>query len=94
MRALSNHFHGGYYPANKQYLRNLPILIPENNEQKKSADKIVESVGVIVKAKLKLRDRKLSDRERQDLEGEVESHEHRIDEAVFRLYAVKGLPGG
>jgi hypothetical protein len=34
------------------------------------------------------------DRERKSLEGEVESHERRIDEAVIRLYGVKGLPGG
>lgn len=43
--------------------------------------------------KVKLRDDKLSDRERMSLQSEVESLERRIDEAVFRLYGVKGLPG-
>ena len=44
-------------------------------------------------AKAKLRDIKLSDRERRTLEGEIEFHENRINEAVFRLYGVDGLPG-
>ena len=39
-----------------------------------------------------LRDGRLSDRERSSLEGEVESLERRIDEAVFKLYGVEGLP--
>jgi hypothetical protein len=47
---------------------------------------------MIMDAKFKLRDAKLSDREHKTLEGEVESHEPRIDEDVFRLYGVKGLP--
>ena len=48
----------------------------------------------IMAAKTKLRDAKLSDREQKALEGEVETHEHRINKAVFALYGVKGLPGG
>ncbi len=34
----------------------------------------------------------LSDRDRGSLESEVEAHERRIDEAVFSLYGVDGLP--
>jgi hypothetical protein len=34
----------------------------------------------------------LSDRETQSLEAAVEAHEKRIDEAVFALYGVDGLP--
>jgi hypothetical protein len=34
----------------------------------------------------------LSDRETQSLAAEVEAHEKRIDEAVFALYGVDGLP--
>lgn len=43
-------------------------------------------------AKTKLRDTKLSDRDRKTLEGEVESLENSIDQAVFALYGVEGLP--
>ncbi|MCG3131843.1 MAG: hypothetical protein FLDDKLPJ_02653 [Phycisphaerae bacterium] len=35
----------------------------------------------------------LADREIKTLESEVESHERRIDELVFQLYAVDELPG-
>jgi hypothetical protein len=34
----------------------------------------------------------LSDRETKSLEAEVEAHERRIDDAVFALYGVEGLP--
>lgn len=43
-------------------------------------------------AKVKLRDAKLSDRERRTLEGDVENIEQRIDQAVFQLYGVDDLP--
>ena len=45
-----------------------------------------------MEAKTKLRDAKVSDRERGVLERDVENHERRIDELVFRLYGVDGLP--
>lgn len=44
-------------------------------------------------AKFMLRAADLSDRERGALEGAVDALERRIDEAVFALYGVKGLPG-
>jgi hypothetical protein len=49
--------------------------------------------GAVMAAKLKLRDGKLSDRQRVQLERELEADERRIDEAVFALYGVDGLPG-
>jgi hypothetical protein len=92
MRRLSNHFHGGYYPANKQYLQHLPIKIPATDAEKKLAERIADSVGEIVKAKNELRIPSLSDRETQQHKSLVETHENRIDEAVFALYGVDGLP--
>lgn len=44
-------------------------------------------------AKTKRRATNLSDRDRQSLESEVEAHEARINETVFALYGVEGLPG-
>lgn len=35
----------------------------------------------------------LSDREIKQHEAAIEAHEKRIDEAVFALYGVDGLPG-
>ncbi len=69
--------------------------------------RITESVRAILGAKAKLRPLAspfsevkgglkptgLSDRETKSLEAEVEAHERRINEAVFVLYGVDGLPG-
>lgn len=85
-------FRGGYLNCEIRFIKNLPIKIPKTAEEKKLADRIVESVRTIMDAKMKLRNAKLSDRERRVLEGDVENHENRIDELVFRLYGVKGLP--
>jgi type I restriction-modification system DNA methylase subunit len=93
MRRLSNHFHGGYYPANKQYLQHLPIKVPATAEDRRLADRITDSVRVIMDAKVALRVPKLSDREKTQLEASIEAHEKRINEAVFALYGVEGLPG-
>lgn len=94
LKNVSTPLRGGWFRAFPQFLRQIPIKLPETAEDKKLADRIVESVRAIMQAKVKLRDDKLSDRERQSLQGDVESLERRIDEAVFRLYGVKGLPAG
>ena len=92
LRSLSSHFHSGYYPANKQYLQHLPIVLPSTGNEVKSARHIIESVRRVTNAKLELLKPSLSDRERKTLEGDVELHEHRINETVLRLYGVDRLP--
>lgn len=91
-KSQAGRFHSGYFGANKLYLENLPIKLPETKEEKKLAERIIESVERIMADKKRLRSPRLSDRERSQLEGEVEHHEKRIDEAVFELYGVKRLP--
>ena len=105
-KSQAGRFHSGYFGANKQYLKDLPIKLPTTAEDKKLADGITESVRAIMDAKAKLRPPAppfagaqggyqtagLSDRETKILEAEIENHERRIDEAVFALYGVDGLP--
>jgi hypothetical protein len=43
-------------------------------------------------AKAALRRPTLSDRETRQYEGAIEAHEERINQAVFALYGVNGLP--
>ncbi len=93
VQQITTPFHSGWFAYNKQFIEQIPIKIPATADEKKKADRITESVRAIMAAKTKLRDAKLSDREHKALEGEVETHEHRIDEAVFALYGVNGLPG-
>ncbi len=92
MRRLSSHFHGGYYPANKQYLQHLPIKIPTTAADRTLAERITQSVRAIMDAKAALRQPTLSDRETKQHQAAIEAHESRINEAVFVLYGVKGLP--
>lgn len=92
--SVSTHFRGGFASYNRQFIDALPIKLPETADQKMKAARIAESVRAIMAAKTKLRDggTKLSDRDRKSLEGDVESLEARIDETVFALYGVDGLP--
>ncbi len=92
IKQITTPFHSGWFAYNKQFIEQLPIKLPETKEEKKLAERITESVERIMADKKKLRSPRLSDRERSQLEGEVEHHEKRIDEAVFRLYGVEGLP--
>jgi len=87
-------FRGGYLNCEIRFIKNFPIKLPETAEEKKLAERIIESVRVIMDAKTKLQEGlgKLSDRERVAWERDVDHHERRIDEGVFRLYDVKGLP--
>ena len=80
--------------------------LPTTAADQKLAARIIESVRAIMDAKAKLRapappfsgvkgrlkSAGLSNRETKSLEAEVETHERRIDDAVFALYGVDGLP--
>lgn len=92
LQRVTTPFHSGWFAYSKAYIAQIPIKLPATAADQKLADRIVESVRAIMAAKVKLRDDKLSDRERSSFQGDVENHERRIDEAVFRLYGVDGLP--
>jgi hypothetical protein len=92
LQKVTTPFHSGWFAYSKAYIAQIPIKLPKTTAEKKLADRITESVRTIMDAKSKLRDGKLSDRERGSFERDVENHERRIDELVFRLYGVDGLP--
>jgi hypothetical protein len=106
LQQITTPFHSGWFAYNKQFIEQIPIKLPQTAEEERQAERITLSVRAIMVAKAKLRPPGppfagvkgglripvLSDRETSSLEGEVEAHEKRIDEAVFALYGVKGLP--
>lgn len=92
LQRVTTPFHSGWFAYSKAYIAQIPIKIPETASEKKKAEQITQFVRAIITAKVKLQTRNLSDRERKALEGEIESLERRIDEAVFALYGVDGLP--
>jgi len=106
LQQITTPFHSGWFAYNKQFIEQIPIKLPTTIEDKKLAGRITQSVRAIMDAKAKLRPPAspfsgvkgglkpagLSDRETKSLEAEVEAHERRIDESVFALYGVDGLP--
>ncbi|HEV3085262.1 MAG TPA: hypothetical protein VGY66_36240, partial [Gemmataceae bacterium] len=64
LQRVTTPFHSGWFAYRKAYIAQIPIKLPETPEEKKLSERIVESVQTIMKAKHKLRDDKLSDRER------------------------------
>ncbi len=94
MRRLSNHFHGGYYPANKQYLQHLPVKLPLTRPERLLAERIKESVRIIVDSVAALKRSLLSEGEARQLNSRIESNQKRIDVAVLDLYGLSAVPDG
>jgi len=75
-----------------RFLRDIPILVARSASQKKHASQISSYVEKIIKTKTKVQNNKLSDREQERFEREIEANESRIDELVCELYGVDKIP--
>ena len=85
-------FRGGYLNCEIRFLRDIPILVARSASQKKHASQISSYVEKIIKTKTKVQNNKLSDREQERFEREIEANESRIDELVCELYGVDKIP--
>lgn len=85
-------FHGGYFGANKQYIENLPIKLPNNNQELKLTSKVISISKSLHNSNKMLQKKNLSERERERLEREIEAYEKQIDELVCQLYGVDEIP--
>ncbi len=92
IRTNGTPFRGGYLNCEIRFIRDFPVFMPETAEHKKLAKMVDDSANAITKAKHKLRSNKLSDRERQSLESDIENLARRIDQAVLDLYGIDSLP--
>jgi hypothetical protein len=86
-KAQAARFHGGYYGANKQYIENIPIKLPKNKTENDLALRIITNSKRLHVDYKKLQNQ-ISNRERSQLEREIEAHENQIDELVCNLYGV------
>lgn len=84
-------FRGGYLNCEIRFLRDIPIQLPNSKIQKQLAAQIVERVQRIIDAKAALNSAKISDRQTQQLQREIEAHENKINELVCRLYDVSEI---
>ena len=94
VKRVTTPFHSGWFAYSKAYIAQIPIKLPKTAEEKKLAERITLSVRAIMDAKAALRGPWLSNSEKDRLEATIEAGEKRIDEAVFALYGVDGLPAG
>jgi hypothetical protein len=91
-KAQAGKFHGGYFGANKQFIENIPIKLPETAGEKKQAEQIIERVKQIIELKKRLQATSLSEGERARLGSQSEVTEQQIDELVCGLYGVAAVP--
>ena len=92
LQRVTTPFHSGWFAYSKAYIAQIPIHIPDGPQEKKHAERITESVLAIMEAKKSQHGPALSDGEQSRLASTIEAHEKRIDDLVFRLYGVDGLP--
>lgn len=95
LQRVTTPFHSGWFAYSKAYIKQIPIKLPTTAAEKALAERITASVRQIMAAKTALRGgggAALSDGETRRLRSTVETHENRINEAVFALYDVDGLP--
>jgi hypothetical protein len=85
-------FRGGYLNCEIRFLRDIPIQFPRNAKEDRIGKQIASLSKNLAEHKPKLRSQGLSDRERTQLERELETWEKEIDELVCELYGVKEIP--
>ena len=85
-------FHGGYFGANKQYIEDLPIKLPITKQESKLASEIISLSKSLHKLKKRIQITRLSDRERERHEREIEANELQVNELVCKLYGVDKIP--
>lgn len=80
LKKVGSTFRGGFFPCSTQYLRKLPIVIPETPNQKKLAAKIENLMKVITEH--------ISSSGAMST-GEIFENQNTLDELVNELYGVK-----
>jgi hypothetical protein len=91
MKQVTTRFHSGWYAYNKQYIEQIPLVLPHNAQQKKTASHIIERVERIIEVKTQLQGG-LGEHAAERSQREVEALEKRIDELVCELYGVDEVP--
>jgi len=86
------HFRGGFASFNRQFIENIPIVIPETSAEMKFSNRIIEHVQQVMYLKNQVQGDNISDQQRTMFEREIESHESRIDELVCQLYGISEIP--
>ena len=86
-KKVSSRFSGGFFAYNKQYIKDLPIIVPKGENHKNLAEQIASFSSKIMNLNKTLGSN--SDSTRLELlKRETTIYEERIDELVYKLYEV------
>ncbi|MDP3698005.1 MAG: N-6 DNA methylase [Nanoarchaeota archaeon] len=85
IQQTSSKFSGGYFAFNKQYIENIPIIIPD--------DGIRQKLEALVRVNLNLNEQlnKLGNKNTSEtarLKAEIEKTDQEIDELVYKIYGI------
>jgi hypothetical protein len=92
LKTITTKFHSGWYAYNKQYIEQLPIKLITTREEKIKEKQIVGRVDKILEIKSLIQNKKLSDREIDNYQRQLDSYEEQINELVCELYGVEKIP--
>ena len=85
IRNISSKFSGGYFAFNKQYIEEIPIIIPSDKEKSKLSELAKRQLEKSKKLS-EFGDKKTS--ESAKLEEEIKKTDAEIDELVYQLYEI------
>lgn len=86
------HFRGGFSSFNRQFIEDVPIVIPKTSNEKKFSNRIIERVQQIINLKNKMQSDNVSEHQRTICEREIEAYEIQVNELICKLYGVDKIP--
>lgn len=89
VKPSSSIFRGGYFSYGKQFIQDLPIILPDlsDDKQKKTHDEIVKLVKNLISLTTKY-DRITVPSKRKNLETQIEAFKEELDLHVYQLYQI------
>jgi hypothetical protein len=86
VRKISTRFSGGFFAYNKQYIQNLPIMLPSDKNKEAIANQIITMVDKIDTLYKDVESHDSTEKELLNREAKV--YEEKIDQLVYDLYDV------
>ena len=86
VQKTSTRFSGGFFAYNKQYIQDLPIIIPSDKHKEDIANQIINMVDKISTIYKEIESYNSPGKEVQNREAKV--YEERIDQLVYDLYGI------
>lgn len=89
VKSSSSVFQRGYFSYGKQFIQDLPVIIPnlKNKTQKKTHDKIIELVKKLISLNSKLEKTKVPSR-KTELATHIEAFKDELNSMIYQLYKV------